>query len=113
MRMLPLRSSKFRVSLFHEYLPPYRDTPPIFHEHTDEFALITKGRVALYLDGHRFLLKRGDMLTIPAGVEHRFRTGRVGVEALSLFAPPIEPDSPDVHPGKGSAVSRDDLKPRA
>jgi mannose-6-phosphate isomerase-like protein (cupin superfamily) len=38
----------------------------------DEIYVIIKGRARFYRNGERVMCKRGDVLFVPAGMEHRF-----------------------------------------
>ena len=100
MRLLPVPREPYRVSLLHEKLAPFSTTPAIYHKLTTEFAFILKGRATVRLDGRRIPIKAGDIFEIPAGTEHQFVTKKEGVEAISLFSPPLDPENNDAHPGK-------------
>lgn len=85
----------FNVTFLHEALPPRAAAPYVVHSRTMELVYVTKGRMTGLLDGRKIALAEGDYLFIPPGTEHRFSTAGSGVEAVSIFSPPLDPDSPD------------------
>jgi len=94
MREIPA-AGQFNISMLHVALPPRSSELAVTHARTREFVFIIRGKAAGFLNGTRIPLKKGDYLVIPAGTRHRFETGAQGVEALSIFAPPIDPANPD------------------
>lgn len=99
LRFLPVPRAPYNITLLHELLPPFSETPALYHRRTAEFVFIIKGSGTVYLDGRRTRIKAGDMFGIPAGMQHQFATRQSSVEALSLFAPPLDLKKPDVCPG--------------
>ena len=97
LRFLPLSARKFGFTVLHESVPAFTDTPPNLHKHTWEFVFVLAGRADAYLDSRHYSLKKGDMFSIPAGVYHRFKTGKSSLAAISVFSPPINFRKPDVH----------------
>ena len=97
LRFLPLSAREFGVTVLHESLPAYCDTPPNLHKHTWEYVFVLSGRATAYLDERSFPIKKGDMFPIPAGVYHRFKSGKSKLTALSVFSPAINFKNPDVH----------------
>lgn len=85
----------FNVTFLHEALPPRAAAPYVVHSRTMELVYVTKGRMTGLLDGRKIALEEGDYLFIPPGTEHRFSTAGSGVVAVSIFSPPLDPDSPD------------------
>lgn len=88
-------ANPFGVTLLHETLPPAASAPNVEHSHTIELIYVTKGKMLGYIDDLQMKLCAGDYLFIPAGVKHRFEACSNGVEAISLFSPPIDLDKPD------------------
>ena len=41
------------------------------HEHEDELFMVLKGTLRLQFRDHEVLLRQGEILVVPAGVEHR------------------------------------------
>lgn len=85
----------FNITLLHEALPPNGAAPYVIHSKTVELVYVTKGKVLGILNGERINFSEGDYLYIPAGVEHRFETTDTGVEAISIFSPPMNFNKPD------------------
>ncbi|MEW6042298.1 MAG: cupin domain-containing protein, partial [Elusimicrobiota bacterium] len=85
----------FDITLLHEKLPPNGSAPYVVHSKTIELIHITKGTAVGILNGKQINLCEGDYLYIPAGVEHRFETKNTGVEAISIFSPPMDSNKPD------------------
>ena len=85
----------FNLTFLHESLPPHGAAPYVVHSRTIELVYITKGRMTGRLDGREIDLSEGDYLFIPAGVEHRFEAAGSGVEAISIFSPPMDMNKPD------------------
>lgn len=88
-------ASQLNISVFHESMPRGTEVPDIVHSRTNELVYIIRGKVAGFLNGKKTMLKKGDYLVIPAGTNHRLKTGKQGMEALSVFAPPMDPANPD------------------
>ena len=84
-----------KVTVLHESLPPHGAAPYVVHSRTSELVYVTKGKMTGRLDGRKMELAAGDYLFIPPGVEHRFETAGSGVEAVSIFSPPMDLDKPD------------------
>ncbi|HBB65873.1 MAG: hypothetical protein A2X28_09805 [Elusimicrobia bacterium GWA2_56_46] len=78
------------VSIAHETIPQNgKNIPYIVHKKTEEFVYILKGKAKAYLGNKSFNVSSGDYLSIPAGVKHRFVTGKDPIIALSVFCPPM------------------------
>lgn len=105
-RLLSVPVREFGVSVLHESLPSLCDTPAILHKRTAEFVFVLSGQADAYLDGRHFRIRKGDMFQIPAGVGHRFKAGKNGVTALSLFCPPLDRDRPDVYSAAGQDAGK-------
>lgn len=88
-------ASQLNVSFVHESMPGWSAGPEMVHSKTIELAYVIYGKATGFINGKKILLKKGDYLIIPAGTPHRFEAGRAGLEAVSIFAPPINPDNPD------------------
>lgn len=88
-------ASQLNVSFVHESMPSWSAGPEVVHSKTKELAYIIRGKAVGFLDGEKILLKKGDYLVIPAGTIHRFEAGKDGLEAVSIFAPPIDSVNPD------------------
>ncbi|MEK7389658.1 MAG: cupin domain-containing protein [Elusimicrobiota bacterium] len=106
LRFLPLAARSFGVTVLHETLPPYTDTPPNLHKHTHEYVFVLSGQATAYLNRRYFQIKEGDMFAIPAGVAHRFKSGKKQLTALSVFSPAINFKHPDVHLLRADASNR-------
>ncbi|OGS12296.1 MAG: hypothetical protein A2234_05905 [Elusimicrobia bacterium RIFOXYA2_FULL_58_8] len=94
MREIPA-AGQFNISMLHESLPCRSSAPEVTHSRTKELVFIIRGRAAGFLNGKKILLKKGDYLVIPPGTRHRFEAGKDGLEAVSIFSPPIDPANPD------------------
>lgn len=88
-------TSLFNISVFHESMPRGSEVPEMVHSRTNEFVYVIRGEVAGFLSGKEILLRKGDFMMIPAGTPHRLQTGGRGMEAVSIFSPPIDPANPD------------------
>jgi N-acetylneuraminate synthase len=63
---------------------PGQSHPEQYHMKKEETFVILHGEVALYLDGVPRTFRRGDVVTIEAGVRHRFETkGGCVIEEVS------------------------------
>lgn len=80
---------QFGVSMLHEMLLPRSSAPDVVHARTKELVYMIRGGITAFLDGKKFLFKKGDYFVIPAGTHHRFLTGAGGAEAFSIFLPPL------------------------
>jgi len=80
---------QFKISMLHEMLLPRSSAPDVVHARTKELVYLIRGRITAFLDGSKFLFKKGDYFVIPAGTHHRFLTGAGGAEAFSIFLPPL------------------------
>lgn len=88
-------ASQLNVSFVHESMPSWSSGPKMIHSKTKELAYVIRGKAVGFLNGKKILLKKGDYLVIPAGTIHRFEAGKDGLEAVSIFSPPIDPANPD------------------
>lgn len=104
MRLLPLTG--FPVSVLHETLPPRSQIPAVLHRRTREYVFVLSGRGEALIDGRRVPLRGGDILPIPAGAGHAFKTGARTLTALSLFYPALDRRRPDVSPAGAGAPPR-------
>ena len=80
---------QFNISMLHESLPPRSSAPDVVHLKTKELVYVIDGGITAFLNGRKFLFKKGDYFVVPAGMSHRFETETEGVEALSIFLPPL------------------------
>lgn len=63
--------------------------PMHYHKDHDEMVHIKKGRGIVILDGTRYYVEEGDVITIPRRVRHKFiNTGEGMNVAYSVFFPP-------------------------
>lgn len=84
------------VSIAHENIPRNgKDLPFVIHERTNEFIYILSGGGEAWAGNKSFEVAAGDCLLIPAGVRHRFVTGKKPIAALSVFSPPMTFDDLD------------------
>lgn len=67
--------------------------PDLYHEKTEEFVLILKGRLLGRLNGRQVRLKPGDVLRLPPKTRHSFMTLGAPAEALSIFFPRMRLDA--------------------
>ena len=88
-------AKQFNVSFFHESMSCGSELPDMVHYRTNELVYVIRGAVVVFLDSRRVPLKKGSCLFIPAGTAHRLKTGKQGMEAVSIFSPPIDPANPD------------------
>lgn len=83
-----------KASVVHVRLPARGRHPSVVHPRTHEMVFIVSGRALGTLGRTRMVLRKGDAVSIPAGMRHAFVAGPRGVEALSLFSPPLRVDPP-------------------
>jgi len=86
---------RFGISILHETLPPGGSAPEVIHLRTEELIYIIRGGMTAFLDGRKFSFKKGDFFLVPARMKHRFIAAGGGVEALSVFMPPLDDAEPD------------------
>ena len=62
------------------------------HPDSDQVLLILEGELTGEVDNERLSLKKGDVIAIPSGVEHRF-TNRSEMPAVTfnVYSPPAYP----------------------
>ncbi len=59
------------------------------HEDSDQVLLILEGELTGEVDAEHLILKKGDVLIIPAGVKHRFTTrSRKRAVTFNVYSPP-------------------------
>lgn len=80
-------------SLVVEYYKPDRIDKQQPHER-DEVYIITSGSGFFYYEGTRMSFKPGDLLFVPAGLEHRFEDFTEDFATWVLFYGPIGGESP-------------------
>lgn len=83
------------ITFMHELLPAKSSTPRVIHSKTTELVYLSKGKMVAYLNRKRVVIKEGDYILIPAGVEHVFETGGTIAEAISIFSPQLNMNKPD------------------
>ena len=95
------------VSIARADFPENTSFPYGMHKKTAEFVYVIKGEAKAYLGDKSFNVGGGGYLWIPAGVRHRFVTGREPMAALSVFCPPMTFDNLDAAPcGNGKAGTK-------
>ena len=75
-------------------LPPGGSTSdePNTHPHSDQVVLILEGQAVAEVGDERITLKKDGVITIPAGVPHRFiNTGNEALFAFTVYGPPAYP----------------------
>jgi mannose-6-phosphate isomerase-like protein (cupin superfamily) len=77
-------------------LGPGQESGPKSNEHpgSDQVLLVMKGKLASEVGEARHLLKRGDVVVVPAGVPHRFvNRGKGPAVTFNVYTPPAyDPD---------------------
>jgi mannose-6-phosphate isomerase-like protein (cupin superfamily) len=62
------------------------------HQHSDQVLLLLEGELRGEVGDERLVLKKGDFVTIPAGVKHRFTNpGGIPAVTFNVYAPPAYP----------------------
>jgi mannose-6-phosphate isomerase-like protein (cupin superfamily) len=79
-----------------EEIPARSSIPEVRHLRTDEWILLLEGPVTAVINGRKRILCAGDVAFLPRGAWHRFSTGARSAKALSVFSPPMDPESLDV-----------------
>ena len=94
---LPTFGQLDAISLFRVSVPAGQGTISIVHRLTDEMSHVLSGEGMADIGGRRFPVKAGDVIHIPKGLPHAFEaTTPAGLEVICLFAPALDPKSPDV-----------------
>ena len=88
-------ANQLNVSFVHESMPRWSEASVMVHSKTKELIYLIRGKVLVFLNGKKILLKKDDSLVIPAGTTHQFKTKREGMEAVSILVPPLDPVNPD------------------
>ena len=70
-----------------EYFAPVKVDTQAIHKQ-DEIYVIIKGDGIFFRDGERVSCKKGDILFVPAGMEHRFENFSVDFAAWVIFYGP-------------------------
>lgn len=58
----------------------------------DQFFRVDSGSGEAIIDGHKYELKDGDAIIIPANSEHNITAGDEGLKLYTLYAPPHHKD---------------------
>jgi mannose-6-phosphate isomerase-like protein (cupin superfamily) len=62
------------------------------HRRSDQVLLLLEGELSGEVGDERLSLKKGDVITIPAGVKHRFTNpGDAPAVTFNVYAPPAYP----------------------
>ena len=62
------------------------------HASSDQVLLMLEGELAGEVGAERPILRKGDVLVIPAGVKHRFENkGSIPAVTFNVYAPPEYP----------------------
>ena len=74
------------------------------HEHGDQFFRVEGGEGEAILDGETHQLGDGDIVVIPAGVEHNIvnTSGSEALRVYTIYTPPENPDG-TIHKTKAEA----------
>jgi len=74
------------------------------HEHGDQFFRVEGGEGEAILDGETHKLGDGDIVVIPAGVEHNIvnTSGNEALRVYTIYTPPEHPDG-TIHKTKAEA----------
>ena len=76
-----------RGSMIVEYYAPYKEDLQIPHRQ-DELYIIISGSGIFYRSGERTDIKPGDVLFVPAGMEHRFENFTADFASWVIFYGP-------------------------
>jgi quercetin dioxygenase-like cupin family protein len=88
--------SRQRITFMHIKLPSCGGHSAVRHDHTQEWVYVLKGAARAKIDGETVSLRVGDYLFLPKGTWHEFTATEEGVEAISIFDPPLDWSKPDV-----------------
>lgn len=83
-------------SAHHIALGPHETHPALVHRRTWEFLLVLDGLLLARINGRRRRMRAGGFAVLPPGTAHAFSAGPRGVAVLSVFAPPLDLEKPDV-----------------
>jgi len=73
--------------------------------HVDQFFRFEAGEGKSVIDGQEFIVKDGDVVLVPAGLEHNFiNTGTIPLKLYTVYAPANHIDA-RVHHTKADAVA--------
>ncbi len=103
LRRLNANRSSQLLSLMQVSLGPGKSHEKVCHKWTHEWIYLLKGSAVAHLGKHssKLLLKPGSTLYVPPGIWHSFKANKNGVEALSIFFPPLDRKKPDIETWKG------------
>lgn len=87
-----------RFSVLHIRIPPAGRHAKILHRSTEEFFLVLEGEVRAVIGLRRHVLREGRWGYLPPGTPHEFRAGPRGARVLSVFAPAMDFEAPDIRP---------------
>lgn len=96
LRKLPTYGKLAKVSCYHVTIPAHGTHAAVVHRRTDELTHVVRGSGLGFVGGRKFRVAQGDAIRIPAGTVHAFRAGSRGLEFVCLFAPAMNPASPDM-----------------
>lgn len=86
-------------------LEPGEDIGSEVHAHTDQVFVIVMGAGIVVLDGKRAPLCGGDVVVVPAGVEHNvINKGSEPMKLLTIYTPPNHLPG-RLHATKGEAIA--------
>jgi quercetin dioxygenase-like cupin family protein len=96
LRSLPVFGRLEAVTCLRVTVPAGGSHPAVLHRRTDELAHVLAGSGWGFVGEEKVRVKAGDVLRIPAGARHGFTASAQGLEVLSVFAPALDPERPDV-----------------
>ena len=84
-------------------VPPGEDIGKEVHETVDQVLVFVKGAGRAVVAGKTHDIHAGDMVAVPAGMEHDFiNTGDESLKLFTVYSPPEHPDGV-IHPTKADA----------
>lgn len=73
------------------------------HHNNDQTLMLVEGSGMAILDGETATFKAGDIVVVPAGIEHNFiASEETGMKIITTYSPPHHPDG-TIHKTKADA----------
>jgi quercetin dioxygenase-like cupin family protein len=66
--------------------PAEEPDPPHSHQH-EQITYVAEGELFLFLEEEKYLLKKGDIFTVPSGIPHCIQTISSHVRLVDSFSP--------------------------
>ncbi len=86
-------------------IPPGGDIGEEVHADTDQILYLAEGAGEAILEGTASAFEAGDLVLVPAGTRHNFRTvGDSAMKIITAYAPPHHPDG-TIHATKADATA--------